>query len=656
MQRIFVLGLLIVVTGCVVAPPRWTDADLARADDFETSLALRQEIQAEIASDPGSPNVADYRAMVRRLEARLAYLRTEQIRAELEEYRLDSGSVPLDRLDRLAPMVSELRDWDTSVWNMVEGEIAQERDRTEVEIDRANQRLDRTTPLNQPVEWISLNERVASLTGSASDLETVQRQRLEVFEQLVEAGEASMGVLDFERALDRFEAADSIRPGEASVLTLVERAQAGVFANRLSAALEQSDIHRAEETFELISNREWSSAARAKLLTPIQLLAGYYQANLRDMLDRLRFEEAYRSLVNMRALQSWMGGDLNVTEGERAFAELMFELAASAGAQGLQGTEYGFLLLLEEFDPDFVALDRLRREAAERVTASAIQWVSTPAIRGDDQTRNVGARVASAVAAFLLDNIPDDVRIVEREHLDEIQREREIDQESLRTDRNSGLRPADFLIQGSVLEMRVDQEDRTGRRTVRAVTGRRQVSNPAYEAYRADRGRRSDGSDAPPQTIEEIIEEDISLEVSIHRKTGSIAVSYRLVEAESANVLRTNSITRRREFVDEASEGIELGEFSQPFRMADLPSDGEVISELVDEVALAMAEDLIQVLSQPEDRYFENCQRHAGEGDFVEAAEECAKAAVLIDNKRQTRGEVHDTLRLMTLNSGLRPD
>ncbi len=656
MHRSFVLVLLIVVAGCVVTPPRFTDSDVARADDFESSLALRQEIKGEIAADPGSPNVANYRAMVSRLEARLAYLRTEQIRADLEQHRLASGSVPLVVLDRIAPQVAELREWDTSVWNMVEGELSQERDRTNIEIDNARHRLARLGPLTQPAEWLSLNQQIVDLSGSDAEFEAAEARRSEVFEQLVTAGRSSMGVLDFSTALSYFEAAALMRPDDASVTPLVERARAGELSNKLSGALERGDIASAEQTFESISARDWSPRARSKLITPIELLAGYYQANIRDMLNRLMFERAYRSLVNMRELQHWLGGDLNVTDAERGFAELMFELAASAGAQGLQGTEYGFLLLLEEFDPDFVALDRLRREAAERVTDSAIQWVSTPAIRGDGQTRNVGSRVASSVAGFLLETIPDAVRIVEREHLEEIQREREIDQDSLRADRNSGLRPADLLIQGSVLEMRVDQEDRSGRRTVRAVTGRRQVSNPAYEAYRAERGRRSDGPDAPPQMIEELIEEDISLEVSIHRKTGSIAVSYRLVEADSANVLRTNSITRRREFVDEASEGIELGEFSQPFKMADLPSDGEVVSELVDEVALAMAEDLVEVLAQPERRYFENCQRHASEGDFVEAAEECAKAAVLIDNKRQPRGEIHDKLRLMTLRSGLRPD
>lgn len=656
MHRLLVLVLLIVVVGCVVTPPRFTESDVARADDFESSLALRQEIKAEIASDPGSPNVASYRTMIRRLEARLAYLRTEQIRADLEQQRLTSGSVPLSALDRIATHVAELREWDTSVWNMVEGEVAQERDRTNAEIDNARHRLARLRPLTQPAEWLALNQQIADLSGSEAELEAIESRRNEAFEQLVTAGQSNMEVLDFSAALANFEAAALMRPDDVSVADLVERASAGDISNQLSGSLERGDIASAEQIFESISARDWSPRARAKLITPIELLAGYYQANIRDMLDRLMFERAYRSLVNMRELQHWLGGDLNVTNAERAFAELMFELAASAGAQGLQGTEYGFLLLLEEFDPDFVALDRLRREAAERVTASAIQWVSTPAIRGDEQTRNVGSRVASAVAGFLLETIPDDVRIVEREHLEEIQREREIDQDSLRADRNSGLRPADLLIQGSVLEMRVDQEDRSGRRTVRAVTGRRQVSNPAYEAYRAERGRRSDSADAPPQMIEELIEEDISLEVSIHRKTGSVAVSYRLVEAESANVLRTNSITRRREYVDEASEGIELGEFSQPFKMADLPSDGEVVSELVDEVALAMAEDLIEVLAQPENRYFANCQRYSSEGDFVQAAEECAKAAVLIDNKREPRGQIHDKLRLMTLKSGLRPD
>lgn len=656
MRKIPALVLAIFVAGCVVAPPRYTESDLAQATRFSDVQSLYAAIEAEIAADPSSPNVSEYRQMLSRLGSRLASLRTIEVREEIDGRRLTSGAAPLTVLTWAEQSIVPMQKWDAGVWRMVSSELADDRSRTESELATSRQRLDRLTVENNPVLYVEMLESIAALSGSEADRGRYLQGQDEAYASLMSQARRALEMRDYQAAVHRIEQAREIRGGDPQADSLKERASAGLMAARLSAALEAGDISRAEESFEQIRQRQWSAAARVEIATPIELLGGYYQATLQDMLSTRRYERAYRSLINLRELGQWIDQDYGRLRMESQFAELMYELAASAGAQGLPGTEYGFLLLLEEFDPNFVALDRLKREVGERLMASAVQWVSTPAIRGDAQTQNVGARIASAVAAYLLKNIPTDVRIVEREHLEEIQRERDMEQLHDDRRRSTGLRAADLLIQGSVLEVRVDHEDRSGRRTVRAVTGRRQVSNPAYEAYRAERGRRSDDANAPPQTIEEEIVEDISINVSVHRKSGSVAVSYRLVEAGSASVLRTNSVTRKRDFIDEASEGVQLGEFSQPFKLADLPSDGEIINELVEEVALAIGEDLMEVLASPESRYLENCERFSSEGNFVAAAEECAKAVILIESKQPEHSPAHDRLRHMTLNSGLRPD
>ena len=69
-----------------------------------------------------------------------------------------------------------------------------------------------------------------------------------------------------------------------------------------------------------------------------------------------------------------------------------------------------------------------------------------------------------------------------------------------------------------------------------------------------------------------------------------------------------------------------------------------------------MADDLVAFLANPDGDYFNNCQQMANENQYVEAAEQCAKAAVLRDFKGQTNDEVVDFLKKVTLNSGMRSD
>jgi curli biogenesis system outer membrane secretion channel CsgG len=658
MRRLVVAALIISAAGCAVAPPKFSETDVAQARQFDQAQSLYRQLQAELAAEPSSSNAESYRSMVSRLGSRLATLRTEAVRERIDEKRLHNGVVPLEALDLIAPEVAEMRPWDADVWRMVAGEIESERERTETALDRARARLASVSPERDPVGWVESLDRIAALSGSLEEQDRAERGRDAAIDAILGRVRSALRVRDYSGALRGTQQALTLQPDSSEADRLRRQARAGLMAGRLTAALEAGDIARAEEVFDEIREQQWSPAARRQFNTPITLLGEYYAATLYDLLETRQYERAYRGLRNLRALDAWLERDFDRVLLESEFAELMYELAASAGAQGLSGVEYGFLLLVEEFEPAFVNLERLKRETGERLLEAAVQWVSTPAIRGDDQTRNVGSRISSSVAAYLLENIPTDLRIVEREQLEEIQRERRMTEAETQGSRarDAALRAADLLIQGNVLDVRVDREDRTGRRTMRVVTGTRQVPNPAYEAYRAERGGQPDGEDAPPKTIPEEIEEDITTEVSIHRKTGSVAVSYRVVEAESANVLLTNTINREREFTDESSEGIEMGEFSQPFKLPNLPSDGEIINELVDEVALALGEELMEILSNPEKRYLSNCERFALEENFVAAAEECARAVILVENKGTAEGEAHDRLRRMTLNSGIRPD
>jgi len=658
MRRILMAVLILGVAGCVTTPPKFTESDLAQARQFEQAQTLYDDIQSELSANPSSANEATYRTFLSRLGSRLASLRAEAIRSRLDQQRLDSGAVPLATLASLRQSADKMESWDAQVWRTVVSQIEDELRRTESLLERARSRMENSSPTREPVAWVERLERIATLTGSEADLNQLTQGREEVINSLLELARSEIRSLDYQSAIRRTQQALELRPSDPVVESLQQQARAAAIASRLNSALETGNIGRAEILFDEIHDQEWSPESRTHFDTPLELMGNYYAASLPSMLETRQYERAYRALTNLRKLDTWLKRDFARIALESQFAELMYELAASAGAQGLTGTEYGFLLLIEEFNPGFVNLERIKRETGERLLSSAVQWVSTPAIRGDDRTRNVGSRISSAVAAYLLKNIPGDLRIVEREQLGEIQRERRMTEADALDERaqDGGLRAADLLIQGNVLDVRVDREDRSGRRTMRVITGTKEVPNPKYEAYRSERGRRPDGEDAPPETIEEEIEEDITVEVSIHRKTGFVAVSYRLVEAESANILLTNTVNREQEFTDESSEGIEMGNFSQPFKLADLPSDGEIINELVDEVALAIGQDLIQVLADPERRYFSRCEQFAGEDSPVAAAEECARAVILIENKGGTRGTAHELLRDMTLKSGIRPD
>jgi hypothetical protein len=137
----------------------------------------------------------------------------------------------------------------------------------------------------------------------------------------------------------------------------------------------------------------------------------------------------------------------------------------------------------------------------------------------------------------------------------------------------------------------------------------------------------------------------VKFDVTIHRKVGIFSSSYRLIDAQSAKVIYADSVRRKVEHQDESNEGIELGEFSMPFKLAELPSDTEILTQLADEVSLEIGKRIAEVLKDPEDKYRATALRFASEGNFAGASEQAAYAVVLLDRKGKDSADLRKSLR-----------
>ena len=315
--------------------------------------------------------------------------------------------------------------------------------------------------------------------------------------------------------------------------------------------------------------------------------------------------------------------------------------------------------LVEEFDPGYPSLDSLQREATQTLYENAIRRVGSVSLASSDPaTQQVASQIAAGVRQYMMANVPEDVKIVEREKLDEIRRERGM---SLDTDdveqELAELDSADFLIEGELLSAEVESVIKKTKNTERVVTGQEQVSNPDFEAWIREKGKRkADHPDAPPKTISRPIQEDITLSIEEHQKDGVVGVTYRIIDTNNAEHIHSESITRSMRVSDMASEGIRLGDFVKEAKLAELPSDRDIYNQLAEEVVEEMAQDLVGFLANPDGDYFENCKLLAAEDRNEEAAEYCANAAVLREYRLQDNSEIIEQLKWVTLNSGMRAD
>jgi len=118
-------------------------------------------------------------------------------------------------------------------------------------------------------------------------------------------------------------------------------------------------------------------------------------------------------------------------------------------------------------------------------------------------------------------------------------------------------------------------------------------------------------------------------------------------------VLFADSVLDRKEASDESAEGVQLGEFKSEFKIAMLPSDSELLSDLSAVLSKRIGGKVVELLKDPEIEYRRLGQKLFDERNFVNATEELAKALVMSQSKNKDTAELEQTLREYSVASRL---
>jgi hypothetical protein len=81
------------------------------------------------------------------------------------------------------------------------------------------------------------------------------------------------------------------------------------------------------------------------------------------------------------------------------------------------------------------------------------------------------------------------------------------------------------------------------------------------------------------------------------------------------------------------------------FKLAELPSDVEILTQLADTVATEIGQRVADRLKDPEDEYRREAEVAATERNFMMASEKAAYAVVLYERKKKEMGDLTKELR-----------
>jgi len=651
------LALLAACAGGGAETPGLTPEDIVAAEQSGDLEAVYQRASGRLAAgELDKAEEARLRQVRQEVGAKLSERLGEEVRRTLAETAPalgedDEALLPAAVLDAQRERIEPMRAWSETHHASLSNEISERTRATrsaiaEREAQLASMAADNAAGRLDVLKDLTLLAGASSEAGGA-----YAQQRRDVVARLNSGADRAIEAEDFDEARRLLEAVATVDPTDADTRERLADVDTKVFERDFYRSLEQGDPDSAYDLLVSISASESFPSFRPRLEPSADAMANYYVAAGAEATTAGDVPQAYARFSQARHIHEVLGeGTRRAPPEEAPFVALVKRDYDKARKGDRMGLAWGYLNVVKELSPKSPTLRRQLRETREVVLQRATKRLSVSSFETPDDTDSeFGDAVASNVVQHLFEQIPKDVRMIEREQLSDIMREKELD-----TQDASQLAAADFLVQGTVLEAKVDSTEKSGKQTQRVVTETVEMRNPEYDAWFALSSKERDKTPEPPKTRMAPRREDVTIEVTVHRKIGLFSVAFRLIDAQTAKVVYADSARARVEHQDNSSEGVELGDFKKEFKLASLPSDTEILIELADEVSTTIGAKLSARLAEPERTYREAAERFVEEANYEAAAQQYAYAIVLADEKGANTDAMLTRLREAAIQSSAR--
>ena len=648
-QRLGTLALAILLSACATQPGKDVEKGIGQQIAAAEQAGSLESLFEQFAVEAGKKGVfgenKEAQAAMKEVGKRLAALKQEEAQTLIKQGRQPAGQVPLALLAQAESIAGSMQRWDAQQQSAFAAELAGERAKTQAALDRLTSAY-RALDAGALAARYRTQSEIAALTGEQSpEGQVILRNRAHLLQEAYEAGIHALEAKRLEEAEAHFAAIREIAPDYPNLDRQLTQTRVSQFEFLAGNRRDDLGADRALALYAALRQRSDFAELKQQLAPAADSLYLFMAAKGGAASSEDKLPEAYAWLQRARALRNSQGNSQGLSAEEKRYAEHIYTLADAAGKSNQPGLALGYLFVVQDVYPDYPELRRGLREMQDRTLDRATKKITAANFSGSGDSARLGGSVASRLTQILFSTLPNDVRIVEREQLQAVMREQEI--VAMQGSSNVKISSADYLVQGSILEATVENSEKKGRKTVRVVTRKNQIANPEYLAW----AKGSHNTPAPAEFHEEPVYEDIPINISLQRKIGVLSVSYRIVDASNARMVFADNLTRKRTESGESSEGVQLGEFTAPMKIAELPSDSEILEGLVGEVAEQIGKQMIEFLRDPEVKYEAAAERHKSEDNPAAAAEMLANAWALTQKKGKPAEALGKQLRDLALRT-----
>ena len=639
LHLIFISCICLFLASCNTPPVKpepllaLSPSQIKQLQNYDELVGLYMKLSQGLAGKAEADYPEDYAALAQ-IEAQIIELKKAELSSQFAEVRLDSGVVPEKRLMLLETALTESAPLPAEKWASVLNLIGVEQERTANYVAELEGKLSETEGVDSKV---ALYDELYTVTRD----DKWQTQRDDIVEGLLaDIREAAASEELDEGIQEKITIVKSYLGEDAVLIDELVGVDAKIYEKRFFDTVGQGQADEAYNILVQMSEANDFDAIKGKLAPTSQKMADYFTALADDSVKSPEnLSQSFRWYSQAKEVNAILGVPAAAPSSYATLGDQLYGRYGALDGEGESAAGLAYLYAIKTFQPNRSGLRKTLSAQETKVRELAVKRLSTTDFQSPYKDQDYGDVISSFITQYLFEHVPHDVRIVEREQYEAILRER-----SLSGD-DSALSSVNLLVSGSVLESKVESKEAKNKKMMRVEVGKETIPNPNYISWLEMSSKDRKTVEKPSETMDVAKFENISVGVTRHRKTGIFSVSYRLVEASTGRVIFPDSVTVNSEYEDESSEGVEMGEFVIPFKLADLPSDVEILDGLAKEIAAKIGEKLVDELKDQELKYLSAAEEAKADNDCAGEVTSLGNALMIMQLKEQDTNKVQSNYK-----------
>jgi tetratricopeptide (TPR) repeat protein len=434
-------------------------------------------------------------------------------------------------------------------------------------------------------------------------------------DQYYKEGIAAVQREDWKGALNSFGKVLTIDPSYKNTGMLVEQVKKNdnpkYFLSRAAEMTSAKEWDRAVGFYETALSYAPGDANIRSLLVKARLEAGRYYfglANQRVKENRLYLanKEYQKALTYSPSLRN----SFFFKEAVESFSTKVLQRASRYIDQGKHGNALAWYWQLNEINPDYPELFYKIQETEDVIKKRLRRAIAVFDFSSPSYNPDAGSNASSNLITYLFNNSSGDIRILERQDLQSILKEMNLEQAGIvgnmeaarKVGRMTGI---DIFIMGNVLLYKTEKDETKASKVAKIQVGTKVQDNPEFLNWKAMHPNPSSEQlkEAPPAVVQVPEYRYENYTVGRNKMRAAVHIYYKIIDAKKGEIIATDTIKRNAEVTDEWNDGIAEANIS--YNPLELPTESELLEQVTAEVVRDLALVVLKPFQSLQTTYFD---------------------------------------------------